>query len=232
MTAATTDDRPQPKTEEPKTEEAKAEHAKGEHARAEQTNAEQQAPSEQAKRDDKEQRKPAPPSRKLLWLVLLGVVVALAIGAVGHWRTYAAAKETQDDISNDVPSVRTAPVKLLSDPIKITLPGQTQGFDQANIFARATGYIAQRSVDIGSMVKQGDLLAKIASPDLDRQLDQAEAARRQAGTAHGRARAIGEQQAMPRYRLASGDDGQRQRPAVGRPVHHGEAEHGRVVPGR
>ncbi|MGA7803937.1 biotin/lipoyl-binding protein, partial [Bradyrhizobium sp.] len=184
MTAATTDDRLS----------AKSDEARGEQARSDQVNAEQatrseHAEAEQAGRDDEPRRKPAPPSSRLLWLVLLVVTVALAIGAVGHWRTYAAAKETQDDINNDVPSVRTAPAKLLSDPIKITLPGQTQGFDQANIFARATGYIAQRSVDIGSLVKQGDLLVKIASPDLDRQLDQAEAQLSQMNAALGQAKA-------------------------------------------
>ena len=43
----------------------------------------------------------------------------------------------------------------------------------ANIFARATGYIAERRVDIGSRVKKGDLLVHIAAPDLDEQVAQA-----------------------------------------------------------
>src|SRR6202012_4318822 len=73
------------------------------------------------------------------------------------------------------PTVRIAPVKMLSDAIKITLPGQTEGFDHANLVARATGYVAERQVDIGRRVKQGDLLPKISAPDLDRQLDQAQA---------------------------------------------------------
>jgi HlyD family secretion protein len=137
----------------------------------------------------KEQRKPNPPPRKLYWIVGLVVLVVLGIGAVGHWRTYAAAEQTQSEIKNEVPSVRTAPVKVLSDPRKVTLPGQTQGFDYANIFARATGYIAERHVDIGSVVKQGDLLAKIASPDLDRQLDQAEAQLQQMNAAVVQAKA-------------------------------------------
>jgi HlyD family secretion protein len=113
--------------------------------------------------------------RKLFWLTGLAIIILVVIGAYGHWRTSSAATQAQDDINNEVPSVRTAAAKELSDPIKVTLPGQTQGFDYANIFARATGYISERMVDIGSTVKKGDLLAKIASPDLDRQLDQAEA---------------------------------------------------------
>jgi RND family efflux transporter MFP subunit len=48
-------------------------------------------------------------------------------------------------------------------------------FDSATLFARATGYIGVRNVDIGSKVRKGDVLAVIAAPDLDQQLAQAKA---------------------------------------------------------
>jgi len=116
---------------------------------------------------------PPPPSKWLFVAVLAVAALVLAFGAFGHWHTAVAAEETQREAIDFVPAVRTARVKLLSDPIETTLPGQTDAFDRANIFARATGYIAERKVDIGSLVKQGDVLVRIASPDLDRQLDQA-----------------------------------------------------------
>jgi HlyD family secretion protein len=132
---------------------------------------------------------PAPPSKKLLLTVFLIAAAVLAYGGYGHWQTNAAAEQTQADAVNFVPAVRTATTKLLSDPIETTLPGQTDAFDRANIFARATGYIAERHVDIGSQVKKGDLLAKIASPDLDRQLDQAVAQLSQVQAALAQAKA-------------------------------------------
>jgi HlyD family secretion protein len=116
---------------------------------------------------------PPPPSKWLLVAVLLIAGAVLAFGAYGHWQTSAAAEETQREAVDFVPAVRSSKVKLLSDPIETTLPGQTDAFDRANIFARATGYVAERMVDIGSGVKKGDILVRIASPDLDRQLDQA-----------------------------------------------------------
>jgi HlyD family secretion protein len=116
---------------------------------------------------------PPPPSKRLLLTVLLIAGGVLAFGAYGHWQTKAAAEETQREAIDFVPAVRTTTTKLLADPIETTLPGQTDAFDRANVFARATGYIAERMVDIGSPIKQGDILARIASPDLDRQLDQA-----------------------------------------------------------
>ncbi|MGA2289192.1 efflux RND transporter periplasmic adaptor subunit [Bradyrhizobium sp.] len=116
---------------------------------------------------------PPPPSKWLFAAVLVVVALVLGYGALGHWRTDAAAAETQREAIDFVPAVRTTTVKVLSDPIETTLPGQTDAFDRANIFARATGYVAERMVDIGSSVKKGDVLARIAAPDLDRQLDQA-----------------------------------------------------------
>ena len=56
-----------------------------------------------------------------------------------------------------------------------TLPGTTAAFADANIYARATGYIARRNVDIGDRVKAGDLLAELAVPELDDQISQNEA---------------------------------------------------------
>ena len=56
-----------------------------------------------------------------------------------------------------------------------TFPATLQAFDSATLFARATGYIAKRDVDIGSRVHAGDVLAVIAAPDLDQQLAQARA---------------------------------------------------------
>jgi RND family efflux transporter MFP subunit len=55
------------------------------------------------------------------------------------------------------------------------LPGTTAAFAAANIYARATGYIAKRNVDIGARVKAGELLAQLAVPELDDQVSQNEA---------------------------------------------------------
>jgi RND family efflux transporter MFP subunit len=59
--------------------------------------------------------------------------------------------------------------------VSVTLPGTTAAFAAADIYARATGYIAKRNVDIGDHVKAGDLLAELAVPELDHQISQNEA---------------------------------------------------------
>ncbi|MCJ2014310.1 efflux RND transporter periplasmic adaptor subunit [Methylobacterium sp. J-076] len=117
-----------------------------------------------------------PPPRKRPFLIaLLALGSALGLGGWHHWQTYRTSLDTQADAAGFVPTVRTVPAAEDDGPISLTLPGQTEAFDHADIFARATGYVAERKVDIGSRVRKGDLLVRIASPDLDQQKRQAEA---------------------------------------------------------
>jgi RND family efflux transporter MFP subunit len=112
-------------------------------------------------------------------LIVLGTVVvvagALTSGAWNHltqYRLTAAASEAERDL---VPQVRLATVEPSSDIELVKLPATTSAFASANIFARASGYIAKREVDIGDRVKVGQLLAEIVAPELDHQITQAEA---------------------------------------------------------
>jgi multidrug efflux pump subunit AcrA (membrane-fusion protein) len=61
-----------------------------------------------------------------------------------------------------------------SDDQAIELPGNTQAFTEAPIYARKSGYLKQWYFDIGARVKRGQLLAEIETPELDEQLEQAE----------------------------------------------------------
>jgi HlyD family secretion protein len=118
---------------------------------------------------------PAPPRKRTLLYVLVPVLSLLGVGGYQHWRTFANAAETQKEQEDFVPQVRTMQVHKIDSPVELTLPGQTEAFDVANLFPRATGYVAERRVDIGSHVKAGDLLLRIDAPDLDQQLAQAQA---------------------------------------------------------
>ena len=104
-------------------------------------------------------------------------VLALMIGA-GTWTHVArnaAAEDALKTRQDAVPLVRAELVKTNDKPRVIDLPGTMQAFDAATLYARATGYIAVRNVDIGSKVHKGDVLVTIAAPDLDQQLAQARA---------------------------------------------------------
>jgi len=60
---------------------------------------------------------------------------------------------------------------------ELVLPGTVHAYSEAPIHARTNGYIKSWSVDIGSAVKKGQLLAEIDTPEIDQQLAQAIAER-------------------------------------------------------
>jgi multidrug efflux pump subunit AcrA (membrane-fusion protein) len=64
--------------------------------------------------------------------------------------------------------------RVSGNTMSVSWPGTIQPFEQANIYARASGYISRRDVDIGSHVKAGQLLVEITAPELDHQIAQAE----------------------------------------------------------
>src|SRR5580704_16958770 len=112
-------------------------------------------------------------------LFAFGGTLLLASGLVlGGWGNHALKQEVLATARQDrdfVPSYRVATVAANSATVSVTLPGTTAAFAAASIYARATGYIAKRNVDIGDHVKAGDLLANLAVPELDHQISQNEA---------------------------------------------------------
>jgi RND family efflux transporter MFP subunit len=106
-------------------------------------------------------------------LVSLGLLVG--VGAWQHANRAAATIATLDAARTAVPVVRVAVLKADDRGLQIDLPGTIQAFDSATLFARASGYIGKRDVDIGSRMHAGDELAVISAPELDQQLLQARA---------------------------------------------------------
>src|SRR5580704_15330608 len=121
------------------------------------------------------------PDTRRRWSRLLfggGAFLLLAVGlAFGASRSYSQQRDvmaTADHAREFVPSVRVATVGASPGNIVVTLPATTAAFADANIYARATGYIGKRNVDIGDHVKQGELLAELGVPELDEQIAQNE----------------------------------------------------------
>jgi RND family efflux transporter MFP subunit len=98
--------------------------------------------------------------------------------SLGAWANYSQQQQVTATakVERDfVPGVRVATVEASGATVPVTLPGTTAAFAAANIYARATGYIDKRNVDIGDRVKTGDLLAQLAVPEIDDQISQNEA---------------------------------------------------------
>jgi RND family efflux transporter MFP subunit len=112
------------------------------------------------------------------WILMISVsLLLIAALGFGFWRHYSLNAEvmaTAEARREFVPSVRTAAVRASGSTMSVTWPATTEAFAQANIYARASGYISKRNVDIGSRVKAGELLIEITAPELDHQIANAE----------------------------------------------------------
>jgi RND family efflux transporter MFP subunit len=102
------------------------------------------------------------------------LVGALAFGFWRHYSLHAQVMSTAGQRQDFVPSVRVAAVRASGSTTSVTWPGTIEAFAQANLYARASGYISKRNVDIGSRVKTGDLLIEITAPEVEHQIAQAQ----------------------------------------------------------
>ena len=118
--------------------------------------------------------------RRTRWIALV-VLVLLALGAgrtmlsrLANAKTLetGAAEQARQYVQTTLPKVGSAGQTL-------ALPGTLQGYVQAPISARASGYLKRWTKDIGARVEKGELLAEIETPEIAEQLSQAVAARQQ-----------------------------------------------------
>lgn len=116
----------------------------------------------------------------ILGLLLGGVVVFGLVPRLQKQRDFLRAAG-QD--SERLPVVRVATVARAPAQSELQLPGTLQALNEASIYARVDGYIKRRLVEIGEPVKNGQLMMELDTPELDQQLQQAEASVSQAKAA-------------------------------------------------
>jgi len=87
----------------------------------------------------------------------------------------AESRLTQRTQEAAIPTVAVVFPKEGAPTQEIILPGNTQAFSDAPIYARTSGYLKHWYFDIGAHVRKGQLLAEIETPELDQQLLQARA---------------------------------------------------------
>lgn len=128
---------------------------------------------------------PTPPKHKrghspFYWLIFAGLILVAAVLVffVGwlprHKRQQTIEREARER-TEAVPKVQVLKVERGKPISELMIPGTTQAYEEAYIYARASGYVSRRLVDIGDRVREGQLLAVIDAPDLDRQVQQARA---------------------------------------------------------
>ena len=113
---------------------------------------------------------------RLFIILFLVVIVLVAFGALTLFQRrtqyQALAKETE---ALAIPTVAVIHPAIESAEEDLVLPGTMQAYVESPIYARTSGYLRKWYRDIGSRVRQGELLTDIDTPEVDQQLMQARA---------------------------------------------------------
>jgi RND family efflux transporter MFP subunit len=108
-------------------------------------------------------------------LALIALTGALVAGTLPRLRQTQELNTAVAETMARSPRVTVATAWQASADAERALPGTTLPLLEAAIYSRTTGYVKRRLVDIGDHVEEGQLLAEIATPEIDAQLEQARA---------------------------------------------------------
>src|SRR5438309_9240900 len=133
-------------------------------------------------RDGREPARDDRPARRVRTrtIVFIGVgtlaffLALLAVGAVPRLRQQRELAVATQRAQSTAPEVYVIRPEPASDA-DLSLAATTQAIQDSIIYARTSGYLRKRYVDIGDRVTAGQLLAEIDSPEIEQQLRQAKA---------------------------------------------------------
>ena len=100
---------------------------------------------------------------------------ALTLGTLPRLKQQRAVDAAASAVATALPRVSVVTAHPMAADADRVLPGSALPLLEASLYARATGFVKTRKVDIGDRVTEGQLLAVIDSPDIDDQLAQAQA---------------------------------------------------------
>jgi RND family efflux transporter MFP subunit len=111
------------------------------------------------------------------WLgLLVAFLVLAAIVVYGiHTRSAADRSLVVENKRDATPEVSVVHPGVTGGSGALALPGNTQPYVDTPIFSRTNGYLQKWFFDIGAHVKKGQLMATIETPELDQQLQVAQA---------------------------------------------------------
>ncbi len=133
---------------------------------------------------------PRPASSVRLSLAIVVVITLLIIGVVAglvpRWRQLTELGAATMEVS--IPTVSVVSPKPGHTAPGLALPAEIKPWTEAPIYARGSGYLKRRLVDIGSHVETGQLLAEFDTPELNQELERARAQLAQAEASLGLAK--------------------------------------------
>jgi len=113
-------------------------------------------------------------ARRLTWIaVSVLLLVALGIGGIPRLLLQRKLQQQKAEQASAIPTVYVSLAQQSPSTVNLQLSGTMSPITEAPVLARVDGYLKKRVVDIGDIVRSGQVLGVIASPDLDEQVAQA-----------------------------------------------------------
>ena len=113
--------------------------------------------------------------RRIKFFFLAGAVGLIALAAIRIEARFSRTQSIQQHSNKAAESTVTVVHPQKASITIPVLPGQTQAYTDAPIFAQTSGYLKKWYFDIGAKIKAGDVLAEIDTPEVDQELAQAQA---------------------------------------------------------
>ena len=140
---------------------------------------------------------------KLVTLVLV-ILMVLGLGRTlyGRWAfADVLAARGQESTLLHVLVANPAPASQNATNTRLALPGTLQGINEALIYSRVNGYVKEWFKDIGDTAKKGEVLAILDIPEVNRQVDEANATYQLTKTAYERWTRLRAQDAVSQQEL-------------------------------
>lgn len=119
----------------------------------------------------------SPSKRPFRPIFILITFIALLLLFILGWFPHFRQEEKNEALADNaqLPEVILQTAVPSDKGNELILPSSAVAFHVTPLWARTNGYLINYLVDIGDLVKQGQLLAEIDTPEVDQQLQQAEA---------------------------------------------------------
>src|SRR5882724_4887896 len=105
------------------------------------------------------------------WIAVLSAAGVICASCSSQSKSGAAV---QGAAAVSLPTVEVAKVSSKKLSIMVRLPGELQAYEAVAVFPKVTAYVDSISVDRGSHVKTGQLMARLVAPELAAQRAEAE----------------------------------------------------------
>src|SRR6266481_3073450 len=124
---------------------------------------------------DRPARRARTRSMVVIGIAILGLfLILLVAGIVPRLRNQRELTAAAQKIQSALPQVYVIRPQRAAEA-GLSLAATTQAIQDSIIYARTSGYLRKRYVDIGDRVTAGQLLAEVDSPEIEQQLRQAKA---------------------------------------------------------